>query len=574
MSGEGEYLWLSSHAKNFHFKETSYENLCNNKLHVTNAFKEYQIPPDIDWKADPFNSKSWRLYFHSLDWLHSFRYGIMHLDSVGKLNEAFSIIFDWWDKNSNPLEADTMAWDDHATANRLANLCFWFLLSDESEEKEKIIQMINFHTQKILDFHENGYWISNNHGIFHIASLVNVNIAIPQDKLNLDCNQIAQTYLNDLLDSIIHKDSGCSTEQSIFYHQFVIREFKPLIEVISHCKKMSSKGIKSCVNKMIRFLDLISTDSGNVPALGDTAYGFRVDKTYKSESRRDTYSHCFKETGIAIFGGRSPKGQNLATFSFPKNRSSHGHFSPLNFTLILDDNQVLVDSGGAYAYGEEFRFRYVVSNFAHNTITVDGINSKRGCDYIDRKTGTIPYVTASTETGNSNIKRTVLSVNGQMFVIFDEVSPSDIISTDSYWHLPPGVKKINDNGHEIDKNLQFQKLGEKSHSSKLTVGIEDSEYLISVASSNLHSRDLCFGLSGSQPQGWVTPRFRTKEPSHCLVVSNQKVNSSHSSTIVVNQELDYDIISQSPHEIFLLSGELGKVRIYMTEKGPKFDHIR
>lgn len=573
MYNESKLLWLSGHAKSFHFKKNSYENICNKKLKVTKAFDEYKLPENIDWQADPFDSKSWRLYFHSLDWLHSLRYGIIHLDAIGKLEEALSIIFDWWEKNSDPSKSDSMAWDDHATANRLANLCFWFQMCEEPKKRYKFIEIINFHTNKILDFYENGHWISNNHGIFHIASLVNVNIAIMKDELSLDCRTLAQNYLENLLDSIIHKDSGYSVEQSIFYHQFVIREFEPLLEVISHCKNMNSKGIKSCVDKMKSFLDLVSTDSGNVPSLGDTSYGFRVNKQYKSDSKNDTSSHCFKETGLAIFRGRSFGGQNIATFSFPESRASHGHFNPLNFTLILDDNQVLVDPGGAYAYGEEFRFRYVVSNFAHNVITVGGVNSKGGCEYIANNEDGISYVTASTRSEDSRIKRTVLSIYGQMFIIFDEVAPSTLSSVETYWHLPPDVKKISIENKNVDITLQNQVLLENSHFSQYSIGIQDFDYLLSFSSSTLHSTDLCFGLSGSQPQGWVTPRFRTIEPSHCLVMSNQNVSSMSNSAVIANKEIGFEIISQTPFETFINCGELGNVRIYMTEEGPKIDHI-
>ena len=160
-----------------------------------------------------------------------------------------------------------------------------------------------------------------------------------------------------------------------------------------------------------------------------------------------------------------------------------------------------------------------------------------------------------------------------MFIIFDEVTPSDPSSVETYWHYPPDVEKISIKDKKIDITLQTQNLIEKSNLSQFLVGIQDSEYLLSFCSSTSHSIDLCFGLSGSQPQGWVTPRFRTIDPSHCLTISGQNVSSMYTSTIVANKELGFEIISQTPFETFINCGGLGKVRIYITGNGPKFDNI-
>ena len=574
MNRDASILWLSNHSKQFHFTRSGYRRLQNNELRVTKAFKKYEIPKQIDWSADPFKSKSWRLYFHSLDWLHSFRFGIVNEKNSEKLEYVMSLIFDWWDNNSNPENSDSMAWDDHATSNRLANLCFWIqMLNDSDDDKIKLIHMINFHCKKIKDFFNNGHWIATNHAIFHIAALINVNVVIPRKYLEINCEILAQNYLNKTLKSIIHTDSGFSVEQSIFYHQFVIREFKPLLEVISNSNSINSKGIETCVNKMIYFLDLISTDSGNVPALGDTAFGFRVDPKYKNIVKGENFSFCFQETGLAIFGGRSSKGQNIGTFSFHKDRTSHGHFSPLNFTLILDDNKVLVDSGGSYAYGEKFRFQYIVSNFAHNCIVVGGLNSKNGSNYINSKMGEISYVTASSKSENSEVNRTVVSLLGQLFIIFDEIYSTVDSEVDTYWHFPPNVQSISNGNTFLDISLEYQKLN-KSSLSQTIVQIADSEYVFAISSLAPIYSSISYGISGDQPQGWVTPGHRKIDPAHCLKVSSDKLNSVQNSTIIYNKELDYEIVSQSHDEVLISSIRLGQIKFINGKQGLKIVTIK
>ena len=318
---------------------------------------------------------------------------------------------------------------------------------------------------------------------------------------------------------------------------------------------------------------MISTDSGNVSSLGDTAYGFKVDSKYKNISKDDYYSLCYEDTGISIVGGNSPKGQNISTFSFHKDRTSHGHFSPLNFTLILDDNKILVDSGGSYAYGEKFRFDYIISNFAHNCITVDGNNSKDGCEYIDSKSGPISFVSASSKSENSEITRTVVSLNGQLFIIFDKILSKNKSNIDTFWHFPPNIKSISHDDVLLDNRIEFQS-SKKSKFLNYVLEIEDCKYLLSVSSSNLYSKSLYYGFSGKQPQGWVTTRHRTIEPAHCLIISGEKLKNMHNSTIVFNQESDYEILSQSYNEVLLSSDEFGMVRIRMSDNVPIVDYIQ
>ena len=53
------------------------------------------------------------------------------MDAWTDLHRGMDIIRDWWGFNEARTQPETMAWDDHATSNRLANLCFWLTLSEE-----------------------------------------------------------------------------------------------------------------------------------------------------------------------------------------------------------------------------------------------------------------------------------------------------------------------------------------------------------------------------------------------------------------------------------------------------------
>ena len=66
---------MSNHATSFHYRQGALDLLESGKIQITKAFKPTGFDvSSIDWTMDPISSKSWRLYLHSLDWLHAIRY--------------------------------------------------------------------------------------------------------------------------------------------------------------------------------------------------------------------------------------------------------------------------------------------------------------------------------------------------------------------------------------------------------------------------------------------------------------------------------------------------------------------
>ena len=173
-------LWMSNHATSFHYRQGALDLLESGKIQITKAFKPTGFDvSSIDWTMDPISSKSWRLYLHSLDWLHAIRYSAQMNGCMDDLHRGMDIIRDWWGFNEARTQPETMAWDDHATSNRLANLFLahavggtrtgWFLV--ETNHCASCGRCERIFRKRTLD----PYKSCN----FYIASLVNVRIACP-----------------------------------------------------------------------------------------------------------------------------------------------------------------------------------------------------------------------------------------------------------------------------------------------------------------------------------------------------------------------------------------------------------
>jgi hypothetical protein len=541
-------LWLSNHSKTFHYKESGWNRIDKSELCVTKSFKVFQLEFPIDWKVDPFKSKSWRLYFHSLDWLHSYRYRAEKSNDTNALEKAREIIINWWNNNSQPENSDEMAWDDHATANRLANLCIWYNLFDHNEEEEEqFTEIINFHCEMIESFFENGHWIATNHAIFHIASLVNVNLVFGNSTKIIDTSELARTYLQQTVQTIIHVDSGFSVEQSLFYHQFVMNEFLPLLELIESNNEMDSEAINICIEKMKSFLQVISTVDGTVPALGDTAFGFKVSARYRPITEIKQGTFVYEDSGLAIFRGHTNQSPNIGVFSFVEKRTSHGHFNPLDFSLIMSGEELLVDAGGSYAYGEPFRFSYIISNLAHNVVRVYGQNAKNACEYLSSSVGENSFVSARQSRDDAEIIRTVVSISGECFIVFDSVELTKPGNVELFWHFSPTVNISNGEVNEIDTSDNRETLISANDTEmQLQLSLKTSEIVMNSAHSSNVSIKVQSGIHEPTPQGWVTPGHRKIIATPCMVVEYEECNQANAATTWIQSDTKYQLLELSP----------------------------
>ena len=87
-----------------------------------------------------------------------------------------------------------MVWDDHATSDRLANICSVVtLLERPYDHIPNLDAMVTKHVQTLCGFYESKM-DQNNHAVFHVGALLDAHLMGFTEKTGVDCLQVATDY--------------------------------------------------------------------------------------------------------------------------------------------------------------------------------------------------------------------------------------------------------------------------------------------------------------------------------------------------------------------------------------------
>ena len=192
-------LWLPGAVRNEHYSFESHQLLRLGQLRVYKDLEPVPFTLPVDWNMDPYELKSWRMYFQSLNWIHGYRLAYDKGAAEG-LDTMVNILNDWWLKNRDVEEPSAMVWDDHATSDRLANICsIVTLLERPYDHIPNLDAMVSKHVQTLCGFYESKKWIRNNHAVFHVGALLDAHLMGFTEKTGVDCLQVATDYLREFI---------------------------------------------------------------------------------------------------------------------------------------------------------------------------------------------------------------------------------------------------------------------------------------------------------------------------------------------------------------------------------------
>ena len=366
------------------------ENLKNSNLIISN-FPALKLDPDIDWKADPFQSLSWRQMFQSLYWLGGYlKEGYKSYPSI----ETFKLYLNsWLRENFYPIKhSDIYAFNDHAVAMR-AEFCinclndYPDLSSEEPEIFEKIISLAiadAFILDKLLG--EPRFRL-HNHGFFHVHALLGISLAIPEIPysnywIKRCIGRIIQLF-RDLFDS-----DGFSIEQSASYQFILLRMFISTYLMLIKTNLLSDDH-KTFLSKKINLIvkatfSMIHPD-GYIVRLGDTTdYDGAYDELSNiisnklpdfpwEDAIREINSRKVQEkfniyhnSGKIISQFNRGINSSFLFVNFSDQNFSHGHYDTTSFELSIDGIRWITDSGGPFKYGISKERIFLLSSKAHN----------------------------------------------------------------------------------------------------------------------------------------------------------------------------------------------------------------
>lgn len=434
-----ESIWHPFRAIEVHYNEDGWKRICEGRLKAWPSFGEITIEQNVDWNIDPFKNKTWKLYFHSLNWTYSYLWGIDHKSSSPeKLHEILTQYLDYL-RSEN---IDEMAWFDHTTSDRLCAISAIILhpssKSMNSDLLKKLNDVIGIHITKICEYYNSEFWFNSNHGVFHALALINISHLYSVGPNDENIREIGIDYLKSSLKGIISIDEGLSLEQSTYYHQLAIE----LIDSIDD-SYLEMVGIykEEFIQKMNDANYWFTSNDRKLIPIGDTSYISKASEKHMPLNSPKHFLKTYVEGGISIVKHESKEGVNHFALLHRENRAPHGHYDALSITLEHNNRRFLIDSGGPFEYGTKLRYEYFMSSFAHNVVLVNNKPHQSGGKFLRAKEiENNVFVIEAEHHGYSPIihNRTCVIINDVGLIVIDKMSNiTEETKFDILWHLDP-----------------------------------------------------------------------------------------------------------------------------------------
>lgn len=340
--------------------EVTANELLDGKLKLLNGLDLLNISRGIDWNYQhQISANTYQLYLHTLNYVKSLVKSYLVSEKKEYIISAQSIVQNWIHYNMNIDEKINYAWYDHTVSNRLQNILYYQVnVPTEYRIDAKVFYEVYEKHIDYLSQYKN--YPENNHGIMMdrallMGSLFNKNKELINNSLILVKNRIEKAILRDFSYNNVH------LENSPDYHRMVTNWLNSVSKMLDDVEFPLSKKYKNKLNQAINYNGIVVNYKNEYPMIGDTSYG--VSKFKKSDEDFIDY-----EAGVAIFNDKRYK--STLVFNCGFQNLTHKHHDDLSFTLTMDNEQILVDSG-KYNYSKKDPVRlHMTSPKAHTTLFV------------------------------------------------------------------------------------------------------------------------------------------------------------------------------------------------------------
>lgn len=329
------------------------------------------------------------------DWHHS-----VLPNSPKAIEFASEIMLSWIEVNSSRPGSSQMAFHDETTAQRSLQMIHFLdhYGSEIPSEDFKVLRTTVHSTAQLLldsDF----YAGKNNHGMFQDIALLRFAAANPDvlfplgDDFVLHCIHTSVARLYDYFKDCFTWD-GVHVENSPSYHFMVskyVRELLPVFEEYDHEK---STFLERIYVNAERYATHVVLPNGFLPPISDTKVVRVRDTGLKRTFEGPEFKYSItqgvagikpkertlvlSEAGYAIH--RTAWGSSDSTFVLFKagyKSNYHHHADDLSLIFYTAGRLILAEAGPfGYDYSDPLT-KYAFSQYAHNTVIVDGRSQSR-----------------------------------------------------------------------------------------------------------------------------------------------------------------------------------------------------
>jgi hypothetical protein len=429
--------WNDSLARN-----TSADGIMAGSLKIP-KFADHQIGTGpIDWTADPYRNRTWRLWFGSLKWAERLLSTYAANGDRAYLERARDIARDFVDHNPDP-GTNTLLWKGHAISLRTS---FLLCLEQHTGREPWLDAAIDTHAT-ILNT-PSRYAGPYNHGIMQNTALLGV--ACLRNRADWRATAVSRqtTIAKKSFDA-----EGVSEEQAPGYTTFIWSLWKSVLDYHRQCGAPVLDGLEPRLAKVHEFMAHATAPDGTMVTIGDTART-RVSPQSGSWAR---YMSTLGETGTApgptvavyrrgyVFGrtgwgtARPFAQEQQYSVRFGPGRIVHGHDDHLGVTFYSGGRHVLVDSGFK-GYSDTVYDAWTRSPEAHSVPVLPGVAFNIAAATPLTKSGLARGVrsfefTDRAYAGTTRRRTVAVAENGGPMLVRDDVSTDRGRRMRMLWHL-------------------------------------------------------------------------------------------------------------------------------------------
>lgn len=498
-----------------------------NKL-VTNYFGTIDLRERPLWSAT--DKRSIGRYEHAFMYIHDWPTFIHESPDASSLAmQALIQTKDWEDKFPTPeASLETMAYHDETTAQRLKSHLNLLTVVDTVVDSREVDWLHGFldRTADLL-MQDDFYAGLNNHGMFQDSALIDY-VGLASWRSEHERSRMLEVALDRVhrYFSMCFTAEGVHVENTPTYHVMVSRAVVQHIEVLQALRHPEASRFEHLLRSLSQYATHAVMPNGLFPPISDTHRTSLESATKVYDSGEFTYAISqgergvrppmrtllLPESGYAIY--RSAWGDPNATyllFHSAYNSDYHKHADENSFILFSEGEELITEAG---PYGYDYKdplTKYGYSQFAHNTIILDGKSIRRTGGDKSHVSLNIKHTDDSGFTAVGRNERlvdavhertlSVTEVGGQPQIsITDEVASPTEREIAVLWNLGPNVRPItHERGFELFK--------------------DDKRVLVVDFHSDAALRvDLLRGQKKPAYLGWRFPRFGSAQEANVIRV--------------------------------------------------------
>jgi hypothetical protein len=321
------------------------------------------------------------------------------------------------------------------------------------------------HAEKLTN--ELFYRSEHNHGVTQAYALLAMGLLFSVHPRAERWKELGRTRLEEQMSKNISPE-GIHREHSPYYHFYVFRQFFYAYHFAAAYGVGFSKDFTDRLQAMLSSGAHLLKPNGTLPALGDTSVAspILVEKSERNEwpiesAKNFLYSSTQGAEGTAptdasiLLPGagyvflRSGWGteesfheERFLAFRLSTSKSSHIHRDVFSFELYAYGDDLIVDSGGPFAYGHPLR-EFFLSTAAHNTVVADRQDQRVGeAQLLQWRTGDEYDLLDAQHQNYPDIihRRAIIFVRPRYFIVLDRLESETFHSYSQLFHLSPALQ--------------------------------------------------------------------------------------------------------------------------------------